>query len=376
MTATTPATEAKPRRPPGRPPGALGRVIAPSRKLGVHHFAFLRAGFVGVDDADAFDRYLAWGETTSDPRHVQHRRAEILRLVLDAGRRLDPTLPAEQKITRLLSLLREGTGVRPAVVLPTLDAWMRDEGMDPDLWSEAEALAEYQAAHGIDNQDAIDAAQGLADQARARVGALNHLQTLLALAPTPADAVDAWFARSIAIRLRNAGVRTLDDLANFINVYGHRWHDQLKGFGARRATRVVAWLRAQQDSLQLVIRASVDEPKQVRALRLGVDAGRLVIGPRFGVVPLEQLALPASVNGIDGVLRSHMANALEASDDLQAITRWLSRYDERPATARSYRKEIERFVLWCTTVQRKAVSSANWRGSKQGNTFDAKGRRQ
>lgn len=350
-----------PRRPPGRPKGALGRVIAPSRRLGVHHFAFLRAGIVGVDPADAFERYLAWGETSSDPRHVQHRRAEILKLVLDAGRRLDLTLPAEQKITRLLDLLREDARVRPAGALPTLDAWMRDEGMDPDLWSEAEALAEYHAAHGLDNQDAIDAAAGLADQARARVGALNHLQTLMALAPAPPDAVDAWFARPIAVRLRNVGVRTLDDLASFINVYGHRWHDQLKGFGARRATRIVAWLRAQQDSLQLVIRASVDEPKQVRALRLGVDAGRLAIGigPRFGVVPLEQLALPASVSGIDGIFRSHMANALEASDDLQAVSRWLSRYDERPATARSYRKEIERFVLWCTTVQRKAVSSAS-----------------
>jgi site-specific recombinase XerD len=334
-------------------------VIAPSRKLGVHHFAFLRAGFVGVDAAYAFDRFLAWGETSSDPRHVQHRRAEILKLILDAGRRLDLTLPAEQKITRLLDLLREHAGVRPAALLPTLDAWMRDEGMDPDLWSEAEALAEYRAAHGLDNQDAIDAAEGLADQARARVSALNHLQTLLALAPAPADAVDIWFARPIAVRLRNAGVRTLEDLANFINVYGHRWHGQLKGFGARRAARVVAWLRAQQDSLQLEIRASVDEPRQARALRLGVDAGRLSLGARFGLVPLEHLALPAPVSGIDGVLRSHMPNALEASDDLQAITRWLSRYGERPATARSYRKEIERFVLWCTTVQRKAVSSAS-----------------
>ena len=54
-----------------------------------------------------------------------------------------------------------------------------------------------------------------------------------------------------------------------------------------------------------------------------------------------------------------MANALEASDDLQAVSRWLSRYDERASTARSYRKEIERFVLWCTTVQCKAVSSAS-----------------
>ena len=127
----------------------------------------------------------------------------------------------------------------------------------------------------------------------------------------------------------------------------------------------MAWLRAQadelaqEDALQLAIRLSVDEPKQARALRLGVEAGRLAVGARFGLVPLEQLALPASLGGADGVFRSHMANSLEASDDLQAITRWLSRYDERASTARSYRKEIERFVLWSTTEQRKAVSSAS-----------------
>src|SRR4051794_38266983 len=81
-TATTPATEAKARRPPGRPRGALGRVLASSRKLGVHHFAFLCAGLVGMDAADAFARYLYWGETSSDPSHVRHRRAETLKLVL------------------------------------------------------------------------------------------------------------------------------------------------------------------------------------------------------------------------------------------------------------------------------------------------------
>lgn len=76
-------------------------------------------------------------------------------------------------------------------------------------------------------------------------------------------------------------------------------------------------------------------------------------------MPLHQLALPASLDGVEGDFRSHMANSLEPSDDLQAIERWLSRYDERPSTARSYRKEIERFVLWCTTVRREAMSSAS-----------------
>ena len=191
LEATSVGIAAPPRRPPGRPKGALGRVLALSRNLGVHHFAFLRASLVGVDLAAAFKRYLVWGETSSDLRHVQHRRTEILRQVLDAGRQLDLTLAQEVKITRLLDLLRSDAAVAPTVTLPTLDQWMADEGLDPDVWSEADAIAEYKAAHGIDNLEAIDAAAGLADFARSRAQALNHLQTLLAVLPAPADAVDA-----------------------------------------------------------------------------------------------------------------------------------------------------------------------------------------
>ena len=351
-------SEAAPRRA-GRPRGARGAVFAQARALGIHHFAFLRATLIGIDPRAAFERYLAWSETNTDLRHIQHRRTELLRDILEAGRRLDAERAHDAKLTRYLDALRaEAPDVR-TMALPSLDEWMKAERMDPDAWSEADALAEYRAAHGIDNLEALDAAEGLADQARARVGALNHLQTLLATLPAASDTIDTWFARPVVIRLRNVGVGTLDKLGGFINVHGHRWHDQVDGFGQRRAIRVVAWLRSQQDSLQLEIRESVDEAKQVRALRLSVDAGRLAIGPRFGLVPIERLALPAPLCGVDGVFRSHMANALEASDDLQAITRWLSRYSERPSTARSYRKEIERFVLWCTTVARKAVSSAS-----------------
>ena len=352
---------ASPRRA-GRPRGARSAVFVQARALGIHHFSFLRAALIGVDLRAAFDRYLAWSETNTDLRHIQHRRDELLKEILEAGRRLDAARASDAKLTRYLEALRSDAPDARTAALPSLVDWMRAERMDPDAWSERDALTEYRAAHGIDNldeSDADDARQPRRDPARARVEALNHLQTLLATQPVASDPLDTWFARPVVIRLRNIGVVTLADLASLINVYGHRWHDQVNGFGARRAIRVVAWLRSQQEALQLEIRASVDEPQQARALRLGVDAGRLAIRPRFAVVPLEQLALPASLNGVEGVFRSHMANALEASDDLQAITRWLSRYDERPSTARSYRKEIERFVLWCTTVARPIGRS--WR---------------
>ncbi len=462
----------------GRPPGARTQLLAQARALGLHHFAFLRAALLGVDLPDAFERYLAWSESTTDLRHVQHRRGELLNEVVAAGRRLlaahqaaektsrpaDPPAagqpaphpfqpaagPGPQQLAglgtpvaldanalaggragpaqRQASGLVQGLGLGPTLPdarppapgsqaawaqavpaqlvgqaapqglprvppppsgpprphdllhtqlerhlealsapladvrtaqLPTLDEWMAAEGLDPDAFSEAEALAEYRAAHGIDNpdaQEAAGAAGAAADPVRARIDALNYLQLLLAIPPRPSDRIDTWFARAVAVRLRNAGATTLEDLVKLINTYGHRWHNQVEGFGRVRAERVVAWLRLQQDTLHLVVRENALEPAQLGALRRGVDPGRLALPPRFALVPLEQLALPPALSGRDGAYRTHMPNTLEAEDDLQAVTRWLHKR-ERESTARSYRKEVERFVLWAVLERRKPVSS-------------------
>jgi hypothetical protein len=46
-----------------------------ARVLGAHHFAFVRESLLGLDLAEAFHRYLASSEATTDVRHVQHRRS-------------------------------------------------------------------------------------------------------------------------------------------------------------------------------------------------------------------------------------------------------------------------------------------------------------
>ena len=82
-----------PKRPRGRPRGSKAVVVRPGadgRAVGVHHVAFLRATLLGLDLRAAFERYLAFGETTSDLRHVEARRRELLAQVVEAGRRLGP----------------------------------------------------------------------------------------------------------------------------------------------------------------------------------------------------------------------------------------------------------------------------------------------
>lgn len=351
----------------GRPPGVKAEVVRDPRALGVHHFAFVRSSLLGVDLKDAFARYLAWGEPTTDFRYVQNRRDELLQRIIEAGRHLSASQPGTAGMEQLLDLLRSDAPVKPAVNLPTLDEWVDAEGMDPDMWSQADLLAEYKAAFGLDNADAIEAAEGVKDPAAQRVKALNHLETLLASNPRPDDRLESWFARSVAKCLRNVGLLSLGDLVRFVNLHGYRWAARIKGLGPQRAKQVIAWLRLQFDSAELAITGTVDMPKSKRELlrqargvvQLQGASGRLVHFGCGSVVwhQLVRMQDTPALSGATGTFRSHMPNSLGATNDLDAVDLWLRRYDEKPSTLRSYRKEAERFLMFCATELKKPLSS-------------------
>jgi len=360
-----PLFHSAPPRKAGRPKGSIAKVMQEARALGVHHFAFVRSSILGLDLAEAFERYMAWSETTTDLRYVQNRRDALLKQIIEAGRQYDATLSGGAKITNLLDLLRSDARPKPAVVLPSLDEWIEAEGMDPDMWSEADMLDEYKAAFGLDNADAQEAAVGHKDVVGDRVRALNHLETVLSVIPAATDRLESWFAKPVVKVMRNVGLLTLGDLVRFINVYGYRWHSQMKGFGVVRAKQVLTWLILEQDHLNLLISGTVHEPKSKQELRLAAlvpavgapqglaqfGAGTLV---RSGLARMQ--ATP-ELAGERGDFRSHMANTLGAKNDLEAVDIWLGRYAEKPSTQRSYRKEAERFLLWCAQELRKPLSS-------------------
>ena len=356
------------RRKPGRPMGSKAQVVQDARALGVHHFAFVRSSILGLDLAESFQRYMAWAESTTDLRYVQNRREALLKRIIEAGRQHNATLPSHSKITHLLDLLRSDAAPPKAVAFPTLDEWIESEGMDPEGWSEAELLAEYKAHFGLDNMDAIEAAAEFKDPVGERVRALNYLETVLSVIPTATDRLESWFARPVVKCLRNMGIITLGDLVRFINAYGHRWYSTIKGFGAQRAKQVLHWLTLEQDHLNLLVSASVHEPKSKRELRVAsllpsVGQDSMAV-KQFGAGTLVASAIqrmqatPALAGG-QGDFRSHMANTLGAKNDLEAVSAWLARYNEKPSTQRSYRKETERFLLWCAQELKKPLSSVN-----------------
>ena len=367
MPTAVPLLHAALARKPGRPFGSKAQVVRDARSLGIHHFAFVRASLLGIDLRQAFTRYLAWGESTTDLRYIQNRREALLKQIIEAGRHFDATLAPHARIGHLLDLLRSDASVKPAVVLPSLEDWVATEGMDPDAWSEAELLAEYKAAFGLDNADAMDAAAGIKDPAAERVRALNYLETVLAVVPTATDRLASWFAPPVVTCLRNVGLLTLGDLVRYINVYGYRWHGRVAGFGVQRAQQVVAWLQMQTEHLGLRIDAGVHEPKSLRALKqkplvaltpYGATAQLSQFGPGTLVhLGLRRMQSSAELAGGSGTFRSHMANTLGADNDLEAVNAWLAYYQDKPSTQRSYRKEVERFLLWCAQVLHKPLSS-------------------
>ena len=74
------------------------------------------------------------------------------------------------------------------------------------------------------------------------------------------------------------------------------------------------------------------------------------------LVTLDQLALPARLDGSLGRNRATSPGQLAATDDRSAVLAWLARYTDSPATLASYRKEAERLMLWCGLQHGVALS--------------------
>ncbi|MGT2455426.1 tyrosine-type recombinase/integrase [Cupriavidus basilensis] len=74
--------------------------------------------------------------------------------------------------------------------------------------------------------------------------------------------------------------------------------------------------------------------------------------------PIERLRLPADLSGTTGSNRARGGTPqIAAVDDLAAVTAWLARYTDTPATLQTYRREVERLLLWTVLQHGKPLSS-------------------
>ena len=143
--------------------------------------------------------------------------------------------------------------------------------------------------------------------------------------------------------------------------HGRRWHVGIPRLGTVGAARILRWLDAHEDSLGPL-------PEALCRGLLGADTPPPVpsaLPSRFGIVPLERLQLPPALSSAavstgvqSGSQRTPSAGCrIAATDDVQAIRAWLSARARAAHTARAYRKEAERLLLWSTVLRGKPMSS-------------------
>lgn len=224
----------------------------------------------------------------------------------------------------------------------------------------------------------------------------------------PDDRLADRLSPEIALTLAAHEVETAEDLYECMAT-GATWFRAFTGIDAKRATELVRWMRdagkavgevterfflpgkaseanhtnGTNDSTDTREAGGAAREGAAAALRDGKAAAGILNRPRGGaksgtgvrpnagtgtgsgaplpahpgIVPLERIVLPAELDGSEGLNRAPAFGcSLEARNDLEAIRTWLDARAGNPNTYANYRKEAERFLLWCLYERETALS--------------------
>ena len=310
------------------------------RKLGRHHLAFYRAWLQGIDLKTAAERYL---ETGFDLRAARTTLNWIRTSLAMAARRQGRH--ADVRLLRLplhfLTLVGEGDKSN----LPTLETF-RDQHDPSGVYTEQELTERYLETY----PEARDArAVKVARLIDRQLAALAWVEDLLVTEPYPADPVGAWFEAPLAARLILADIRTVDDLHRRTGER-YRWWVKVPGLGEKGAGRLVRWLSDHEATLGPLL-------PQALAPAHTLAPERRVRPASTALLPLESFAVPAALDGSEGGNRRPGRCALDAQNDYEAVMAWLAARAVNPNTARTYRREAERLLLWAVLERGRALSS-------------------
>lgn len=319
------------------------------RKIGQHHFAFLKGHLEGLDLRLLAERYLESVDLPGGDLRQAHFtlrwiRSELAMLARRHG---------QFGYARIIALSPDkmaGSGATSAAqATPSLDAFR--EECDPDgFYTESELIELYTEHYPPQRPDRKAARNQRLREKQAR--ALVWLEARADLAPALDDRVDGWLASALSSRLVAVGITTLRELLAIINGRGQRWYVTIPQLGERSAARILRWLDLSATALGTPVGQHV-LVKRSRMDRAAVVAQR----PREeAIVPLEFFRPRAEIDGSAGENRGER-NRSGVDNDYDAIRLWLSTITPDSNTWRSYRKEAERFLLWAILERGKPLSS-------------------
>jgi site-specific recombinase XerD len=319
-------------------------------QLGRHHFAFFRGYLDGLDLRQLAERYIetdAVPPGSTDLRLAKSLLAWITDQLTIAARRTGNTAGI-----RLLRMPPGKLAADAHADVPDLEEF-REERDPHQMFSERELLELFEQEYGngsLGGDRRFRRNKRLRDR---QIAVLNQLEALVEADPRLEDGVDGWLDPAIAKRLLASGINTVGQLVETIEAHGYRWYTKVPRIGVRAAGYICEWLMLPETAGALGVTLSV---RSVRARRQITTALLPALPRRAGIVPMEQFEMPEALSGAFGTNRGERSSLL-ASNDLQAINAWLSRRDPGSQTFRAYRKEAERFLLWCVLEAGKALSS-------------------
>ena len=167
---------------------------------------------------------------------------------------------------------------------------------------------------------------------------------------SPDDALSKLLPASVAVPLAGLEILTVEDLYDMIASLGAGWFREVQGLDAQGAAAIVSWLadfgRGVGEVTERFYPAGfAPETKHANE-------------PDYGIVPLERLTLTSVELGEGAINRAPAVGcSLEARDDLEALKQWLVARAPNPNTRGNYRKEAERYLLWCVRERGTALSA-------------------
>ena len=313
------------------------------RRLGLPHFAHLRAVVEGVAPDDAAERYLA-ADTRQTARAAHAQVLQLLSAVV--RRRGDP----RWRLVRLVGRLGQPVQGAPR---PTLEQWADAKGIDIGDWGERELIEIYEADCPADPTTQRRALRAVRLRER-QLQLLRELEPVAAEAAQGSDLIEGWFDDTTGERLKRAGLLRLDELQRLIN-RGGRWYRSMPAIGATKAGRIAKYLA-------MLLPPAKREPRAVEFYASLLARARSA-GSNSPVAALP--LLPGDLDGSNGSNRAPVASSgLQARNDLEAIEAWLLAKAGEPngegyaaTTAKRYRIEAERLLLWCIAERHKPLSS-------------------
>ena len=323
----------------GQPSGSSASAPA---KLGGHHLAYLRAIAEGLPRQQAAKRYL--GLSAQDGavalRHAHNAVVDRVRAL--ARRRGDPRW-------RLIGLIIRPH--EPGTQPPSMDEWADSLGFGE--FGHAERLALYEEVFATDRKTLRNS--------RLRAQQLAVLQALASTAvetALPHHRLDAWFPLHLCRSLMPCGLLLLCDLQTRIQA-GGRWWRGIPRIGVGKAARLA-------QHLALLIPGVTRQPRHSALTQRGsaLAAALAAADPAAamaGTVAAPSPALPdpnevspalAHPERLGFDLTPGQLTARDLQADAQAVRAWVRARAGSDATAKSYRRELGRFLLFLDQRQR------------------------